>query len=59
MQSPRTKSIEEVLDNVIMLFVPSLNPDGHVMTVDWYSKYLGTKYEGTAPPYLYALLHRT
>ncbi len=47
------KELEEVLDDVIMLFVPSLNPDGHVMVVDWYSKYLGTKYEGTAPPYLY------
>ena len=51
--SAEGKDLLEVLDNVILLFVPSLNPDGHVMTVDWYRQYLDTKYEGTAPPYLY------
>lgn len=43
----------EVLDNTILLLVPSLNPDGLDLVVDWYKKYLGTPYEGTAPPYLY------
>ncbi len=45
--------VGEVLDRVILLLVPSLNPDGHQMTVDWYRKYLGTPYEGTGTPWLY------
>jgi hypothetical protein len=41
------------LDNVILLLVPSLNPDGQIMVTDWYRKYVGTKYEGGSMPYLY------
>ncbi len=41
------------LDNVILLLVPSLNPDGQIMEVEWYRKYLGTRYEGGRLPYLY------
>jgi len=48
-----SEEIKEILENVILLLVPSLNPDGHVMVVDWYNKYLGTKYEGCYPPYMY------
>src|SRR4030042_3107149 len=43
----------EILENVIFLFVPSLNPDGNRMVVEWYNRYLGTEYEGTSPPYVY------
>lgn len=45
--------VKEILDNVILLLIPSLNPDGHIMVVNWYYNNLGTKYEGTAPPWLY------
>ncbi|RPJ53197.1 MAG: hypothetical protein EHM23_31415, partial [Acidobacteria bacterium] len=41
------------LDNVILLLVPSLNPDGQVMEVEWYRKYLGTPFEGGRMPWLY------
>ena len=41
------------LDNVILLVVPSLNPDGQLMEVAWYRKYLGTKFEGGRMPWLY------
>ncbi len=39
------------LDDVILLLVPSLNPDGIDIEVDWYRKHLGTPYEGSEPPW--------
>jgi hypothetical protein len=48
--SPKTR---EVLANTIILLVPSLNPDGQQLVVDWYKKYLGTPYEGAGPVTLY------
>jgi len=41
------------LDNVVLLLVPSLNPDGQIMITDYYRKYLGTQYEGGRLPWLY------
>jgi Zinc carboxypeptidase len=41
------------LDNVVLLLVPSLNPDGQIMITDHYRKYLGTRYEGGRLPWLY------
>lgn len=41
------------LDNVILLVIPSLNPDGQLMEVEWYRKWVGTKYEGGRSPFLY------
>src|SRR5258708_117174 len=45
--------ISKILDNVIFVLVPCLNPDGEIMVTDWYNKYLGTPYEASALPYLY------
>ena len=46
-------AVQKILDNVIFLLVPSLNPDGQIMVTDWYNKYLGTPYEASPLPYLY------
>jgi hypothetical protein len=44
-----TPKIRSILQNVIIVLVPSLNPDGQQLVVDWYKKYLGTPYEGANP----------
>jgi len=41
------------LDNVVLLLVPSLNPDGETMITDYYRKFLGTRYDGGRLPWLY------
>jgi hypothetical protein len=41
------------LSNVVLLIVPSVNPDGQMMETEWYRKHLGTKYEGGRMPWLY------
>ncbi|MEN6559982.1 MAG: M14 family metallopeptidase [Acidobacteriota bacterium] len=43
----------KALDDVILLLVPTHNPDGNQMVVDWYKKYVGTQYEGGNLPWLY------
>lgn len=47
------RKIAKILDNVIILLVPSLNPDGLQMVVDWYKQHVGTLYEGSSMPWLY------
>lgn len=48
--APRVKAI---LDNVIVVLAPSINPDGMDIVGEWYRKTLGTSFEGTNPPRLY------
>jgi hypothetical protein len=43
----------EILNNTILLLIPSPNPDGIDIVADWYRKNLGTKFESTSPPELY------
>lgn len=43
----------EALNNIIFILMPSINPDGTTMVVDWYKKYLNTEYDGSSMPYLY------
>ena len=51
-----TRSDEEaqrMLDHVISIVVPSINPDGTQMIADWYMKYVGTPHEAAGLPWLY------
>ncbi len=43
----------EILQNTILLLIPSPNPDGIDIVANWYRKTLGTPYEGTEPPEIY------
>ena len=49
-QDPDTR---EILQNTILLLIPSPNPDGIDIVANWYRKTLGTPYEGREPPELY------
>ncbi len=44
---------EQILENTILILIPSSNPDGVDIVADWYRKTVGTKSEGTSPPELY------
>jgi hypothetical protein len=43
----------QALNDVVVLLVPTHNPDGNQMVADWYKKYVGTKFEGGGMPWLY------
>lgn len=43
----------EILDNVILLQIPSLNPDGTQWVNDFYNEHAGTAFDGSPPPWLY------
>jgi hypothetical protein len=46
-------AVKKILDNVIFVLVPSLNPDGQMMVTDWFNKNLDTPYANSQIPYLY------
>ncbi len=42
---------QSILDNVITILVPSMNPGGLELVREWYESTLGTDGEGSLPPY--------
>ena len=53
MATDTSPSMKEILNHVILLLVPSWNPDGNIMVVDWYRKNIGSPYEKAPMPWLY------
>ncbi|HUR36114.1 MAG TPA: M14 metallopeptidase family protein [Vicinamibacterales bacterium] len=48
-----TGEIRNILDNVILILVPSLNPDGLDIVVNWQRKTVNTPFDGAPVPELY------
>ncbi|MEN6602918.1 MAG: M14 metallopeptidase family protein [Bryobacteraceae bacterium] len=48
-----TPKLRAIRANVILILVPSLNPDGVDLVTRWYRRTYGTQFEGTTPPELY------
>ena len=44
---------QAIRDHVVLVLIPSPNPDGIDMVVEWYRKWLGTPFEGCYQPWLY------
>ena len=47
-----TDEMRVIRDNVILLLVPNMNPDGTTLVAEWYMKHVGKPWEMT-PPVLY------
>jgi hypothetical protein len=43
----------EILDQVILIDIPGLNPDGTQWVADWYNRWVGSEYEASPLPWLY------
>ncbi len=52
--SEESAEIRKILDETVLLLVPSMNPDGHEIVTDWYERIKGTPYESKeSMPWLY------
>ena len=45
--------MREIRDNVILVLLPCVNPDGMNLVVDWYRRHRGTPYQDSPLPHLY------
>ncbi|MCI0489917.1 MAG: M14 family metallopeptidase [Blastocatellia bacterium] len=48
-----TEEYRKIRDRVVLLLIPSINPDGQNMVADWFNSHYGTPREGTPLPWLY------
>jgi hypothetical protein len=53
MVSGETPEVQRLRDDVILLLMPNMNPDGTTMVADWYMRNVGTPYERAPLPELY------
>ncbi len=53
MATANDSDTQRILDEVILLLIPCLNPDGLVKVKNWYESTLGEPHEGMMPPFLY------
>lgn len=49
----RDADTREILNNVILILIPSPNPDGVDIVANWYRSSMGMPWEGTDPPEIY------
>lgn len=45
--------VRRILDEVVVVQIPSLNPDGTQWVSEWYDRFVGTRWEGAPLPWLY------
>ena len=46
-------TLQRALHDVVVLLIPSMNPDGEQLVTEWYRASIGTKWEGGPLPWLY------
>jgi hypothetical protein len=53
MVSGESPEVQRLRDEVILLLMPNMNPDGTTQVADWYMRHVGTPYERAPLPELY------
>ncbi len=48
-----TPEMQAIRDNVILVLLPTINPDGLDLVADWYRRNLGTPFQDSPMPWLY------
>ncbi len=48
-----SREMQHIRENVILLLMPVMNPDGLDIIASWYDHTVGTPFEATRPPWLY------
>ncbi|MDH5380422.1 MAG: M14 family metallopeptidase, partial [Cyclobacteriaceae bacterium] len=48
-----SREVKKIRDNVILILMPVMNPDGLDIVSNWYYRNLGTPFETSSPPWLY------
>ena len=46
-------TLQAELKNAVVILIPSVNPDGEEMVVEWYRSQMGTRWEGGEMPWIY------